>query len=107
LSWSNILDVVSSEVAIVDVVKDGVGVAIGACLLPLCVEAATAGHPDVLVVEAVEFLEEGGAALLLEGLQEDQVLPVLQRGVLDVLHRLEEGRDLPGDLALLLCLGAE
>lgn len=87
-------------------IEDVFGVAIGSCLLPLGVETAGAGYPNVLVVEAVELLKEGGAALLLEGLQEDQVLPVLQRGVLDVLDGLEEGRDLPGDLSLLFGLGA-
>lgn len=82
------------------------GVAIGAGLLPLGLQSAVAGHPDILVVEAVELLEEGCAALLAEGLQEDQVLAVLQGGVLDVLHRLEEGRHLSGDLPLLFGLGA-
>lgn len=102
---SNILDVVAGEVAILDAVSDGLCVSSGSCLLPLAVESSgAAGDPDVVVVEAVELLEVGGTALLAEGFEEDQVLAVLERGVLDVLDGLEEGRDLPGDLALLLGL---
>ena len=104
---SNILDVVSSEVAIVDASADGLGVPACACLLPIGVHSAGgAGHEDVAGAEAVELLEVGRAALALEGLQEDQVLAVLERGVLDVLDGLEEGGDLALDVALLLGLVA-
>lgn len=104
---SNILDVVSSEVAVVDASADGFGVAAGSRLLPVGVQSAGgAGHEDVAGGEAVELLEVGRAALALEGLEEDQVLAVLERGVLDVLDGLEEGRRLALDVPLLLGLVA-
>lgn len=53
-------------------------------------------------MESVEFLQEGSSSLLAEGLQEDEVLAMLQGCELDVLDRLEEGRHLARDLALLL-----
>ena len=83
---SNILDVISGEVAIVDVIEGAFSIAIGSGLLPLALQSAIAWHPDILIVEAIELLQEGRTTLLAEHLQEDQVLSMLEGGVLDVLH---------------------
>ena len=70
------------------------------------VAACVVGHPNIVIVESVKFLKEGRTALVSERFQEDQIFPVLQSGILDVLDGLEEGSDLSVCLALLLCLRA-
>lgn len=65
------------------------------------VAAGVVRYPDVVIVESVKFLKEGRAALVAEGLQENEILPVLQGGILDVLDRLEKWCDFSCHLTLL------
>lgn len=89
---SDILDVVSREVAVVVVDHHRIGESSRACLLPVSVHAsAVAGHKDAVEAETVELLEVGGSALALKGLDHDEVVAVLERGELDVFQGLEEG----------------
>ncbi len=107
IDMSNVLDVEAREVAAVDVVRDGLCVATSTCFLPGVPGAAgTAGHVDVAIGEAVELLQVGSSAFALENLDEDQVLAMLQGGVLDVFQRLEKGRGPALEISLLFCLVA-
>ena len=63
--------------------------------------AGGGGGEEIHSCEPVELLEVFGSSLALEGLEHDQILAVLEGGVLDVLDRLEEGGYFPLGLPLL------
>jgi hypothetical protein len=104
---SDVLDVIARKIAVVDVVHGGFGIASCASFLPVGLDCAgVVGNPEIDGGEAVELLQVFGAAFASEEFQHDEVLAVLEGGVLDVFDRLEEGRYFPGHLPLLLGLVA-
>lgn len=68
--------------------------------------ASGGGDEEIHSGESVELLEVFGSSLALEGFEHDQVLTVLEGGVLYVLDGLEKGGYFPLGLSLLLGLVA-
>ena len=84
---SDVLGVVAGHVAPAIRVPDGAFIPTSAALLPHRLNSSGEGRlEEALVVEPVELLQVFSPSEVLEGLQHDQVVPVLESGVLDVLH---------------------
>ena len=61
------------------------------------------GSEEIHGLEAIEFFEIFGTTQRFKGFDHDEILSMLESGVLDVLDGLEERRSFPVHLSLLFC----
>lgn len=97
------MNVVTRFVLVIDVIAVGSIGSASSSLLPHGMSAnAAIGLEEIGIREPFEFFQVSSSSKGLEGLNHDQVLTMLECGVMDVLNRLEERRQLAGHLPLLL-----